>query len=67
MTIRTIEVGVARKVSANYNSTEFSVRLTADLEPGEDEAAVTAEMRALAVHRVREGFQALGREPGAVG
>lgn len=62
MTIRTIEVGVARKISRDYNSTEFSCRLTADLDAGEDPAEAVATLRAAAVERVREGFRSLGRD-----
>jgi hypothetical protein len=42
MNIRTVEVRVARKLSRNYNSTEFVVGLVADLEPGEEAEVVGA-------------------------
>lgn len=61
MTIRKIEVGVARKTSRDYSSTEHSIRLEADLEPGEDEAGATAQLRQIAIERVREGFRSPGK------
>ena len=63
---RTVEVHVSRKMSKDYNSTEFSTGITLDLEDGDDPLAVIAEWQARCKDTIRQAFQAKKAEPVAV-
>lgn len=62
MIVRTIAVRMSRKLSKNYNSTEVSVELVADIEPGEDYGAAKRHLGAQCAAAVREEFHALNQK-----
>lgn len=58
-TVRTVEIAVSRKISKDYNSTEFRFAVQVDLGPGEQVPAVCAEWRERLAEEIRLSFRAV--------
>lgn len=62
MKIRQVEVHVSRKVSRDYNSTEFSFGMTAELDFEEDPDIAMLTLREQLKNQVRAAFKKSGEE-----